>query len=234
VPNRILREDILTSEAVNALSPEAELFYRRLMSVVDDFGRIEAHPQILLTKCYPFQLDRISALQVRSWLAESALEDRLITLYEVDGKNYLQINKFGQRERYSKCPSPPEARLKSAESALEAARASNSTSYSYSNSTVLEIKKKEECDFEFSDWFEIVYTRHPKKRDKVLASQVLSRLDQDGKLDRSLFDAVHVAWCASGAWLDKQGQYAPKLAEWVSDDGWKHPPPVDRGIMNGV
>lgn len=35
MPSRILREGILTSERVNALAPLEELFYRRLMSVVD-------------------------------------------------------------------------------------------------------------------------------------------------------------------------------------------------------
>jgi hypothetical protein len=42
MPSRLLREGILDSEAVNALSFAAEVFYRRLMSVVDDFGRPRA------------------------------------------------------------------------------------------------------------------------------------------------------------------------------------------------
>ena len=44
MPNRILRDGILMSPRVNVLSSEAELFYRRLMSVVDDYGRFSAHP----------------------------------------------------------------------------------------------------------------------------------------------------------------------------------------------
>ena len=38
MPSRVIRDGILESESVNALSWEAELFFRRLMSVVDDFG----------------------------------------------------------------------------------------------------------------------------------------------------------------------------------------------------
>jgi hypothetical protein len=45
MPNRELREGILTSERINALTFPAEVFYRRLMSVVDDFGRCPAHPR---------------------------------------------------------------------------------------------------------------------------------------------------------------------------------------------
>jgi hypothetical protein len=53
MPNRILREGINDSERVNALSPvHAELFYRKLMSLCDDFGRFEANPAVLLGKLY--------------------------------------------------------------------------------------------------------------------------------------------------------------------------------------
>lgn len=145
MPNRILREGILTSEKVNELSPEAEVFYRRLMSVVDDFGRIEAHPQILLTKCYPFQLDRVSAHDVREWLADCAHDadnEPLISVYSVKGKIFLQINNFGQRERTPKCPGPQDAGAMPAECPHDAdtlresaayARATNPNTNSYPN-----------------------------------------------------------------------------------------------------
>ena len=94
-------------------------------------------------------------------------------------------------------------------------------------------KEKKNVDFDFSDWFEAVYARHPKKRHKVLASQALSGLHASGNLDRPAFDAVHVAWCSAEAWLDKNGQYAPNLAEWVMDEGYKHMPPAN-GARKGI
>lgn len=110
MPNRILREGILTSDRVNALSPAGKLFYRRLMSVVDDFGRMELQPKILLVKCYPLQLDRTTVEDVNDSLAECSIgPDPLITIYSVRGKRYLQVNNFGQRERASKCPAPQDA-----------------------------------------------------------------------------------------------------------------------------
>ena len=110
MPNRILREGILSSERINSLSPGAELFYRRVMSIVDDFGRIEAQMQLLRAKCYPLQLDRVTVDDIGAWLSEcSSAADSLITLYTVNGKKYLQLNNFGQRKRASKCPSPQDA-----------------------------------------------------------------------------------------------------------------------------
>lgn len=147
MPNRTLREDILNSERINALTPEEELFYRRLMSVVDDYGRIEAHPQILLTKCYPFQLDRVSAQQVSAWLATCSVEDGqqepLITVYEVAGKKYLQINNFKQRERFEKYPGPPQACATPSSGAPRAARATITHSTSPTHSIeVSSVKEK--------------------------------------------------------------------------------------------
>lgn len=125
MPNRILRDGILTSLRVDALSEGAELFYRRLMSVVDDYGRIEAHPVLLVSKCYPFRASKITPTHITKWLTECcgstpmAGSDGkqlppLITAYTVNGAQYLQINNFGQRERHSKFPSPDSADIDTA------------------------------------------------------------------------------------------------------------------------
>ena len=54
MPNRILREGILTSERVNALSWEAEVFYRRLMSAVDELLEVSGIGDATLAKIAPF------------------------------------------------------------------------------------------------------------------------------------------------------------------------------------
>ena len=113
MPNRILREGIIDSRAVNSLSDAGEIFYRRLMSVVDDYGRIEADLEILRARCFARSLDRWPLSRVSEVLTEvsGVLTDdghSLLTVYCVSNHNYLQINKFDQRIRAakSKCPSP--------------------------------------------------------------------------------------------------------------------------------
>ncbi len=106
MPNRIVREGIIESEKVNNLTPSAELFYRRLMSKVDDYGRFHGHPALILAACYPLQLDRITQANITAWVDECEKND-LITRYESGGKRYVSINNFGQRERTdSKFPAP--------------------------------------------------------------------------------------------------------------------------------
>lgn len=105
MPNRILREAILSSAAVAMLKPAEEVFYRRLMSIVDDYGRHEAHPQLLKSKCYPLA-EHVKSNDVSLWL-QACKSAGLIAHYQSGGKDYLEIFKFQQQVRSkSKCPDP--------------------------------------------------------------------------------------------------------------------------------
>jgi hypothetical protein len=119
MPSRILREGILTSRPISNLSEEAELFYRRLMSVVDDYGRFEDDPEVLLLRCFPFRLRDWNIERVERCIAEvsqmrctcvaddTQMSSTLLTRYCVAGRKYLQINNFRQTTRAkSKCPDP--------------------------------------------------------------------------------------------------------------------------------
>jgi hypothetical protein len=68
VPNRILGEGILTSPRMARLGWAEEVMYRRLMSVVDDFGRYWADHGLLRAACYPRQLNKVSDSDVGKWL----------------------------------------------------------------------------------------------------------------------------------------------------------------------
>lgn len=109
MPDRIIRASILMSESVNSLSWPAEVFYRRLLSIVDDFGRHDAKPAILRAFLYPLKLDKVSEPDVVKWMRECA-EAGLVRCYQVDNKDYLEIQRFGQRLRAmkSKYPPPPD------------------------------------------------------------------------------------------------------------------------------
>ncbi len=112
MPNRILRPGINDSRAVCSLSDSAEILYRRLMVIVDDYGRFEADPVVLRSHLFARLLDRWPVERVSAALMECATTDYkkgipLVTLYEDEEKMYLQINNFGQPTRSkSRCPAP--------------------------------------------------------------------------------------------------------------------------------
>lgn len=109
MPNRIIRENILTSEPVCSLNWADEVFYRRLLSVVDDYGRHEANAQLLRSRCYPLQTDVVRVADITRSMA-ACQKAGLIVLYEGNGKQLLQVLKFGQQTRSpSKHPPPSDS-----------------------------------------------------------------------------------------------------------------------------
>lgn len=107
MPSRLLREGILDSSAVNELTFPAEVFYRRLMSVVDDFGRFDGRPAVLRGRLYSLKLDTVREADISRWIAECE-KVGLLVLYTVDAKPYILFTKLGPaRAKESKFPAPP-------------------------------------------------------------------------------------------------------------------------------
>lgn len=108
MPNRIIREGILTSARMAKLGWPEEVFYRRLHSVVDDFGRYYADLGLLRAGCYPRQLTKVSDSDIGKWLRACA-DAALVRVYPAkDGESYLEVLDFGQqvRAKKSKFPDP--------------------------------------------------------------------------------------------------------------------------------
>jgi hypothetical protein len=107
MPNRILKESICTSENIEQLSGQAEVFFYRLLVQCDDFGRMDARPAILRARCYPLRTDRVTERDIASCL-EELVETHLICLYDVDQRPYLQVKTWDKhqqkRAKHSKYP----------------------------------------------------------------------------------------------------------------------------------
>lgn len=113
MPTRLLKEGMLDSDAMNSLSDQAEVFYRRLFQVVDDYGRFDGRLDILRFRLFPLKSEQWPVERVKDALEECTRAMRkpgepLIRLYMSDGKPYVEITKFDQRRRTkSKYPDPP-------------------------------------------------------------------------------------------------------------------------------
>jgi len=111
--NRVIRGDILTSDRVNCLSAEAEVFYRRLMSVADDFGRYDGRLSILRSNLYPLRPEKVTDQDINKWIKE-CVDSGCIFFYKVDNKPYIEIWNFGQtirikKAKYPENPNKPQA-----------------------------------------------------------------------------------------------------------------------------
>lgn len=91
---------------MNSVSWQAEVLWTRLIVTVDDFGRCEANPKLLRAKLFPLRLDVVRESDMPRWLAECE-KAGLVRLYQVDGKSYLQMNKWEKgRAEKSRYPDP--------------------------------------------------------------------------------------------------------------------------------
>lgn len=110
MPNRYVREDILDSERVDALSAEAEVFYRRLMSKADDYGRFHGEWRKLRAALYPLRVEKITEKLIERLLVEvsEVIEGRpLVRIYSHEGRRFLEITNFRQQIRSdSRFPNP--------------------------------------------------------------------------------------------------------------------------------
>ncbi len=106
MPNRILKESICTSETINKLSMECEVFFYRLVVNADDYGRFDARFEIIKSRLFP--LKHVEYKRIEKCLNE-LFSVGLIKFYLVKNAKYIQISNWSehQRVRISRGKYPP-------------------------------------------------------------------------------------------------------------------------------
>lgn len=210
MPNRILREGILTSPSVARLGWAEEVFYRRLMSVVDDFGRYFGDVGMLRAACYPRQLNKVSDSDIGKWLDAVSVAG-LVRVYRAsDRENYIELAKFGQqvRAKKSKFPDPSSECVADAQQVQTNAHLDVSVSVSVSDVSAS------------ADLFARFWEKYPKKKAKDDARKAFDKRKPDEALLGRMLAALAVQ-CASSDWLEADGKFIPHPATWLNDGRWQ-------------
>ena len=109
MPNRVIKESICTSDTIDQLSWFEEVFFYRLIVNCDDYGRFDARTAILKARLFP--LKSVTEKQISDALHKLSTVG-IVTIYEHDGRPYLQLvtwEKHQQiRAKKSKYPAPDE------------------------------------------------------------------------------------------------------------------------------
>lgn len=104
MPSRLIRDEMLESERVQTLPADARWLFVAVMLSADDVGLVELST---------FKLHRKAGLDVRvvEKLLPLLIDADLLRAYQVDGKTYGFIPRFGQRLQIkrAKCPLPPDS-----------------------------------------------------------------------------------------------------------------------------
>ena len=104
MPTRYLKAGIRDSETIDRLSSAAEVLYYRLLVTVDDFGRYDARPAMLKAACFPIK-ESVTQKHIENLLSD-LIRHQLVSVYYVDEKPYLQMQKWDNvpRAKESKFP----------------------------------------------------------------------------------------------------------------------------------
>ena len=107
MPNRLLREGMLDSDAIGSVSPGAEMLFVRLMLLADDFGRYDGRVSVICRRAF-VNRRAIDEHMTGEWLQELIDSGLVLCYFDAGRKPFVQIVNFRQRTRAqsSKYPSP--------------------------------------------------------------------------------------------------------------------------------
>jgi len=221
MPNRIIRDGILTSDAVHTLSTAAEVFYRRLMSVVDDFARFDGRLSIIRASCYPLLLDKVSEKDVQKWMQET-MKAGLVKGYVVDNKPYILYLNFKQHVRATKSKYPePSGQMITDATQLQCTRSAYTLGDGDGDGDGDVSSLKDERDEE-------IYQAYPRKIGKQVALKAIRKACEKGEPVKILEATKAYAEATAGwdrqfiphpaTWFNR-GSYDDDRAEWVRSNG---------------
>jgi hypothetical protein len=232
--------------------PAIEVFYRRLHSVADDFGRFSADPRIIRAACYPLRLDSITESDIRGHLNRCERAG-LMVAYVVNGKHFLELCDFNQRLRLmkSRYPARREVDELSAHDGQMAGICRRETNpkrirnESETNRKIENEEKEAEADFpplpddsfRLDDGFEELWTAYPAKGriKRPLAERAYVDV-MAPSIDRRALHAAIVAsvcgpWSASETW--SRGIVAG-LDRFLREQRWLESPETSRTSKSGI
>ncbi len=107
MPNRILKREYVYSDRLAAVPLEHEAVYVRLLTCVDDFGRMECSMTILQTKMLGARLGQVGNGQLCQMLQE-LIDHDIICVYKYEKRLYLSVQRFFNtpRAKHSLWPDP--------------------------------------------------------------------------------------------------------------------------------
>lgn len=107
MPNRIIKESICTSDSIDALTWFEEVLYYRLIVNCDDYGRFDGRTAVIKNRLFPLK-ENVTAKSVEQSI-NKMVTCGLVTLYEFEGKPYLQLPSWEKHQnvRAKKSKYPP-------------------------------------------------------------------------------------------------------------------------------
>ena len=225
MPDRIVRDELLTSERYWSVPESAQLLFHHLISVVDDYGNGPAGHFAIRSKCYAGRhIDNAVIEKLVTLLADVDL----IRLYRVADVGYLHIPRFRQRLRITKHKFPASPWDKEQTLNEKNVRQMLDTSQTGDGQLSAEVKRSEvkrskpssASSDAVSPGFNEFWTNYPLKKAKEDAFKAWKKLSPDEPLLAKILSAL-LAQKNSEEWTKESGRFVPHPATWLRGRRWE-------------
>ncbi|NLT57834.1 MAG: hypothetical protein GXX99_02600 [Clostridiales bacterium] len=224
MPNRIIKESIVTSDSLACVSADAERLFWRLVVKADDFGLFYGSPRILASLCFP--LEPPGEQKIRAWLEELAGQG-ILALYtaDADGKPYLKLLSWDRHQQRraskSKFPQPTSTEIHCGQGLAHVPVNENENDNGKREPTT------KTCPGGAA--FEAFWSAYPRKAGKRDALKAFGQLQPDRDTAAAIMAGV-ARWRTSGQWTRDGGRYIPYPASFLRGERWNDEcPPAGSG-----
>lgn len=228
MPDRMIRDELLTSDRYWACSPEARNLFLSILLCADDMGRFTGSNFALRVRCMAGTVD---SERVEKLLME-LIDATLVIAYPHNNQRYLFVPKFRQRLRYphSKYPPPPneinDITEKKSVFGLTADSPKSDQSQTSDGHQTAEVKRSEVKRSKTSsstavdgDAFNAFWRAYPRKVGKQAAMKAWAKLKVDDKLQAAIMGALTVQR-QSEQWR-RDVRFVPHAATWLNGRRWE-------------
>jgi hypothetical protein len=224
MPNRYVREAAIQSEAVNSVDWQNEVFWRRLINRVDDFGRFTANHELLRASIFPLKLDRVRTTDIPRLLAVCE-KAGLLYVYTVAGKQFLVMNQWEKgRAATSAYPEPPPDIIQRMQAFVYRRKQMHTDAPDSDSDSDTDANSDTDADNKaVAAEIEAIYNAYPRKKEPLRAKKAIEKALKTTPANRLLERTLQYA-ASTRHWSDHDKKYIPHPASWFNGGCYEEDP----------
>lgn len=212
MPNRIIKESVCTSDTLDALSWFEEVVFYRLLVNCDDYGRFDGRAAVIRSRLFPLK-NSVTEKSVRDAIHKLSTVG-LVTLYEYEGRPYLQLVTWEKHQQVRAKKSKYPANDNTCNQLIaDDCKCPRNPIQSESNPPLPPKGKA-------GVMFDRFWAAYPKKKSKADAQKAFEKLAPGEELLSRMLSALEQQK-QSGDWQREGGQYIPYPASWLNGRRWE-------------
>lgn len=206
---RTIKPEFPQSESMGRVSRECRLCFILLFTLADDAGRLRGSSRMLASLLYPYDDD--AKKYIDTWLSDLHKEGCIVR-YEIDGDQYIQINKWLQHQKIDR---PSESKIPAFD---ESSRILANDIEDTRNNMLYQGKDqgKERSSSDDAE-FDLFWIAYPKKVGKPAALKAF-RTAKIKNIQNVIEDIATRTY--SDDWTKNGGQFIPHPSTYLNQRRW--------------